>query len=76
LAGARVAIHVFSSNDVTQYMTSARDEDLAILYCAARLHTRFRDLVAVELNNQITIPFTLPADKGLAGIHRVQLNDP
>ncbi len=28
--GARVAIHVFSRSDVTQYITSARGEDLAI----------------------------------------------
>ncbi|HXB74753.1 MAG TPA: hypothetical protein VNY05_41345 [Candidatus Acidoferrales bacterium] len=66
--GARVAIDIFSRIDVAQYMSSVRGEDLAIVHCGATLHARFRDLVAIDPNNEVIVPVTLPIDDGLAGI--------
>jgi hypothetical protein len=65
--GAQSAIHVFNGSRISDYLSSARGEDLAILYCCERLSARYAEELNIgSANSELIIPVALPPDDDLA----------
>lgn len=65
---ARAAVHIFMQGDLSEYLSSARGEDLAVLYCCERLCSRYRTELDKLQGEKLTIPVALPPDDDLVAI--------
>jgi len=67
--GAQSAVHIFNKSRIPDYFSSARGEDLAILYCCERLSARYaQELRTDSTGDQLTIPVALPPDDDLTAL--------
>jgi hypothetical protein len=63
--GVQSAVHIFKRSGIFDYLSSARGEDLATLYCCERLSTRYREELDIDNDGELTIPVALPPDDDL-----------
>lgn len=62
---AQAAVHVFKKSNISNYLSSARGEDLAALYCCEVLAARYSEELHVSDSDELTIPVALPPDDDL-----------
>jgi hypothetical protein len=65
---AQAAVHVFTRGGLSEYLSSARGEDLALLYCCERLSSRYRTELGKPQDEKLTIPVALPPDDDLIAV--------
>jgi hypothetical protein len=63
--GAQSAVHIFKTSRISDYVSSARGEDLALLYCCERLTARYSEELDIDSNGELVIPMAVPPDDDL-----------